>query len=93
MFELVHTKLRREKGILGHMKTLTCAQFGGSCDFAAAAATEKEMSDIMWKHVKESHREKFKETQKMMEKATPEEKGQSTAYFHKIWEAAPEDSK
>ena len=73
------------------MKTLTCAQFGGPCNFSATTATEKEMSDAMWKHVKEAHPEKFEATQKMMKNATQEQKDQSTAYFHKIWEAAPED--
>ena len=75
------------------MKTLTCAQFGGPCDFSATTATEKEMSDAMWKHVKEAHPGKFEETQKYMgENATQEQKDQAAAYFHKIWEAAPEDT-
>ncbi|GEM_PF-784489 len=73
------------------MKTITCAQFGGDCDHKMTAATEKEMSDMAWKHVKEAHPEKFKMTQDMMKGAKPEQKAQSEAYFHKVWEAAPED--
>ena len=73
------------------MKTLTCAQFGGDCDFKMTAATEKEMSAMAWKHVKEAHPEKFKMTQDMMKGGTPEQKAQSESYFHKVWEAAPED--
>jgi len=73
------------------MKTLTCSQFGGPCDFKMKAATEKEMSDMCWKHVKEAHPEKFEATQKMMKDATKEQKDQADAYFHKVWESAPED--
>jgi predicted small metal-binding protein len=73
------------------MKTLTCAQFGGPCDFAATTATEKEMSDAMWRHTKKAHPDEFAMAKDMMKNATPEQKNQTTAYFHKIWEEAPED--
>ena len=74
------------------MKTLTCSQFGGPCDFAMTAATEKELMGMCWKHVAETHPEKFKTTQDMMKDATQEQKDQSAAYFHNVWEAAPENA-
>lgn len=73
------------------MKTLTCAQFGGPCDFSATTASEKEMSDIMWKHVKDAHPEKSETTQIIVKEATQEQKDQRDAYFHKVWETTNED--
>ena len=73
------------------MKTLTCTQLGGTCDFKMTAATEAELKAKAWKHVEEAHPEKYKTTQEMMKNATPEQTAQSDAYFHKNWEAAPED--
>ena len=73
------------------MKTLTCSQFGGPCDFKMTATTEKEMKNMCWKHVKEAHPEKFKETEDATKGATKEQNNQADEYFHKIWEAAPEN--
>ncbi|MEO5927900.1 MAG: DUF1059 domain-containing protein [Patescibacteria group bacterium] len=74
------------------MKTLTCKQLGGTCDVAMTAATEEEMKTMAWKHVAEAHPEKFAATQDVMKDATREQQDQSAAYFHKNWEAAPEDA-
>lgn len=73
------------------MKTITCAQFGGPCDFRATTATEKEMSDAMWRHTKEAHPEQFAKTKEMMKTATREEKAKRDADFHNVWESVPED--
>jgi len=73
------------------MKTLTCAQLGGPCDFTMTAGTEQEMKAMAWKHVREAHPGKFETTKEMMENATQEQRDQADAYFHKNWEAAPED--
>ncbi|MFA6161240.1 MAG: DUF1059 domain-containing protein [Patescibacteria group bacterium] len=73
------------------MKTLTCAQFGGPCDFKMTAATEKEMSAMCWKHVKEAHPERFEETKIVTKDATKEQDDQAAAYFHNVWESVPED--
>ena len=74
------------------MKTLTCKQLDGPCDFSMTTTTEKEMMAMAWKHIAETHPEKFETTKKVMENATQEQKDQASAYFHKNWEAAPENT-
>jgi predicted small metal-binding protein len=73
------------------MKTITCAQFGGPCEYAATTNTEKEMKDAMWKHVAEAHPEQSESTKKMMENATQEQMDKTDAYFHSVWESVPEN--
>ena len=73
------------------MKTITCAQFGGPCDFAMTAETEKEMKALAWKHTEEAHPEQFKKTKEMMKDATPEQMAHTDAYFHNVWESVPDD--
>jgi predicted small metal-binding protein len=74
------------------MKTITCAQFGGPCDYAATADSEKEMKDMMWKHVAEAHPEQHEATKEMMKDATQEQKDKTDVYFHSVWESIPENS-
>ena len=69
------------------MKTLTCKQLGGVCDFKMTAATEGEMMQMGWKHAAEAHPERMEQTKN----ASQEEMEQGKANFHKIWEATPED--
>lgn len=73
------------------MKTITCKQFGGPCDFAMTAATEKEMKDLAWKHTEQSHPEQYASTKEIMKNATKEQMAQTDAYFHKVWESVPDD--
>ena len=73
------------------MKTITCAQFGGPCDFAMTAATEEEMKAMCWKHAAEAHPDKMEEVKEAAKNATPGREDTPAVYFHKVWEAAPED--
>jgi predicted small metal-binding protein len=75
------------------MKTITCKQFGGPCDFAMTAATEEEMKAMAWKHVAEAHPERMEQTKGAMQNAKPEGAAKAAAYFHSVWESVPEDGK
>ena len=74
------------------MKTLTCKQFGGPCDFAMTAATEEEMKAMCWKHVAEAHPDRMEQTKKAMQNAAPEDAARADAYFHRVWESGPENA-
>jgi len=70
------------------MKTLTCAQLGGSCDYSMTAATEADLSRMGWQHLAESHPKKMEEMGEM----TPEQKEAGMAHFHQAWEKASENA-
>jgi len=70
------------------MKTLTCTQLGGDCDFVMKAETEKEMSKIAWQHAADEHPEKMEN----MEDVPQEVKDKGVEYFHKVWQSTPKDS-
>ena len=70
------------------MKTMTCAQMGGSCDAKLTAASEKEMMDVGWKHIEEAHPDMAEKI-----KGMPKEDTETwMTGFHTKWEATPEDA-
>ena len=74
------------------MKTITCAQFGGPCDFTMAAATEAEMKAMAWKHTAEVHPDKMAQAKDAMTGASKEQSDMAAAYFHTVWESVSEDA-
>ncbi len=70
------------------MKTMTCAQMGGTCDTAMTAATEAEMVEMGMAHIATAHPDMAEKVAAM----TQEEKDAWAADFHAKWEAAPEDA-
>ena len=70
------------------MKTMTCAQMGGTCDTSMTAATEAEMVQMGMDHVIAAH----PEMKEKMDAMTQDEKDAWAADFHAKWEATPEDA-
>ena len=67
------------------MKTITCKQMGGPCDFAVIASTPKEMIDKGMHHIKKSHPEMLSDMNKMPQ----EKKDKWNASFMETWEKTP----
>ena len=70
------------------MKTMTCAQMGGTCDASMTAATEAEMVQMGMAHITAAHPDMAEKVAAM----TQEEKDAWAADFHAKWEAFPEDA-
>ena len=70
------------------MKTMTCAQMGGTCDASMTTGTEAEMVQAGMAHITEAHPDIAEQVAAM----TQEEKDTWAADFHAKWEAAPEDA-
>jgi predicted small metal-binding protein len=65
------------------MKTIKCSDLGGgTCDFAATAATPDEVKAKMSEHAKTAHAD-------MVAKSTPESMTEWNVMFDKVWAATP----
>ena len=70
------------------MKTMTCAQMGGTCDTAMTAATSDEMMSMGMAHLESAHPEMAADI-----KAMPKDDPKMVAWGQKFaadWAAAPE---
>lgn len=66
------------------MRTMTCKQMGGVCDYKMTANTSKEMMDAGMEHIEESH----PELAKKMKNMSAEENRKWNENFMKSWDAA-----
>lgn len=72
------------------MKTMTCAQMGGTCDTEIHGATPEEMMMNGMKHIEEAHPEMAADI-----KAMPQDDPKMIAWsekFHKDFAALPEQA-
>jgi predicted small metal-binding protein len=72
------------------MKTLTCAQMGGTCDAGISAETKEEMMEKGMAHLDEAHPEMAADV-----KAMPSDAPEMVEWrekFDAAWDAAPEDA-
>lgn len=72
------------------MKTMTCAQMGGTCDTAISAETKDEMMAKGMAHLEEAHPEMAADI-----KATPKDDPKMVAWgqkFDQDWENTPDDA-
>jgi predicted small metal-binding protein len=67
------------------MKTITCEQLGGPCDYKITANTPEEVIKSGMKHVEKAH----PEIAKKMENMSYEEGKNWNHFFMKIWRMTP----
>lgn len=72
------------------MKTMTCKEMGGMCDYSMSAQTSNEMMTAGMEHLKEAHPDMAKDIEAM-----PSDHPMMVAWnekFMKDWAATPENS-
>ncbi len=72
------------------MKTMTCKEMGGMCDYAMTASTPDEMIKVGMVHIEQSHPEMAADINKMS-KDDPIMKAWYEK-FMKDWDATPENA-
>ena len=69
------------------MKTMTCAQMGGTCEASISADSEVAMTSAGMSHLESAHPELASQVKAM----SPEEQNAWGTEFHTKWEAQAED--